>query len=168
MLPRIIKILEIKPFKLLLLWTTSEVREIDFSSSFERWSKQGDKNLLRLQNYDDFKQVKISEGRTLVWNNLPVSFTFDGKTITGGLDLDPDVLYENSRLIKKVERISIGSILKKAREESNLTQTQVAQNSGTTRNYISRIENNQSEIQLNTLQKIIELGIGRKLKLEIV
>ena len=168
LLPRITKILEITPFKLQLLWTTSEVREIDFNKFFDKWSKESNETLLRLKNFEDFKQVQVSEEKTLVWNNLPVSFTFNGETITGGLDLDPDVLYENSRLIKKIERISIGSILKKAREESNLTQTQVAQNSGTTRNYISRIENNQSEIQLDTLQKIIELGIGKKQKLEIV
>ena len=168
MLPRITKILGIQPFNLQLLWNTSEVREIDFSNFFDKWSKEKNESLLRLKNYEDFKQVQVSAERTLVWNNLSVPFTFRGEAKTAGLDLDPDVLYENSRLIKKVERISIGSILKKAREESNLTQTQVAQNSGTTRNYISRIENNQSEIQLNTLQKIIELGIGRKLKLEIV
>ena len=44
----------------------------------------------------------------------------------------------------------------------------VASNAGTTRHYISRIENDQSEIQFDTFQKIIELGLGRKVKLEII
>ena len=168
MLPRISKILSIEPFKIQLLWNTSEVREIDFTVFFDKWSKEGNESLLRLNNYENFKTAQVSDEHTLIWHNIPVSFTFKGETKTAGLDLDPDVLYKDSRLIKKMERIAIGSILKKAREESNLTQLQVANNSGTTRNYISRIENNQSEIQINTLQKIIELGIGRKLKLEIV
>ena len=168
MLPRITKIIQVEPFKIQLLWNNSEVREIDFDVFFKKWAVENNQNLRRLENYEDFKQVTLSDEKTLIWHNLSTSFTFKGQNIISPLDLDPDVIYENSRLIKKVERISIGYLLKKAREEANLTQLQVAQNSGTTRNYISRIENEQSEIQLDTLQKIIELGMGRKLKLEII
>jgi DNA-binding XRE family transcriptional regulator len=168
MLPRITKIIQVEPFKIQLLWNNSEVREIDFDIFFKKWVTENNQNLLRLENYEDFKQVTLSDEKTLIWHNLSTSFTFKGQNIIAPLDLDPDVIYENSRLIKKVERISIGYLLKKAREEANLTQLQVAQNAGTTRNYISRIENEQSEIQLDTLQKIIELGMGRKLKLEII
>ncbi len=168
MLPRITKIIQVEPFKILLLWNSSEVREIDFDIFFKKWVTENNQNLLRLENYEDFKQVTLSDEKTLIWHNLSTSFTFKGQTISAPLDLDPDVIYKNSRLIKRIERISIGHLLKKAREEANLTQLQVAQNSGTTRNYISRIENEQSEIQLDTLQKIIELGMGRKLKLEII
>lgn len=43
----------------------------------------------------------------------------------------------------------------------------VALKSGTTRNYISRIENDKSDIQLETQQKIVKLGIGGEMVLEI-
>jgi DNA-binding XRE family transcriptional regulator len=167
-LPRITKILKIEQFKVLLLWNNAEVREIDFSNLFEKWEQDGNKALLRLKDYAVFKQIRVSEQRTLEWANLPVSVTFKGQSLSYSLELDPDVLYENSQLIRQIEPISIGSIFRKARLEAGLSQEQVASNSGTTRHYISRIENEQSGIQFDTFQKIIELGLGRKVKFEIV
>lgn len=58
-------------------------------------------------------------------------------------------------------------MLRKARENAGLSQADVALKSGTTRNYISRIENDKSDIQLETLQKIVELGIGGKIVVRI-
>lgn len=167
-LPRLSKIQKIEPFKVWMLWNNAEIREIDFEPLFQIWAEQKDENLLRLCNFEAFKQVSISESKTMEWKNLPVTFTFKGKTSVQPLELDPDVLYQNSTLIRKIDPISIGSLLKKAREEMGLSQTQVAENAGTTRHYISRIENEQSEIQLDTLQKIIELGLGKKMRLEII
>ena len=167
-LPRITKILKIENFKLLLLWNNAEVRELDFTFLFQKWEQEGNIDLLRLKNNVDFKQARISEQRTLEWENLPVSITFKGQTQSFPLELDPDVLYESSQLIRQIEPISIGSIFRKARLEAGLSQEQVASNSGTTRHYISRIENEQSGIQFDTFQKIIELGLGRKVKFEIV
>ena len=39
--------------------------------------------------------------------------------------------------------------------------------SGTTRNYISRIENDRSDIELDTLKKIIETGLGKQLEINV-
>lgn len=167
-LPRITKILKIEAFKLHLLWNNAEVREIDFTLFFQKWEQEGNTDLLRLKDADAFKQAHISEQRTLVWENLPVSITFKGQKQSFPLELDPDVLYESSQLIRQIEPISIGSLFRKARLEAGLSQEQVASNSGTTRHYISRIENEQSGIQFDTFQKIIELGLGRKVKFEIV
>lgn len=167
-LPRITKILKVEPFKIHLLWNNSEVREIDFTELFLKWQQDGNTNLLRLKDFDTFKQVRLSEHRTLEWTNLPIEVTFQGKTQAFPLELDPDVLYQNSQLIRQIERISVGSLLRKARLDAGLSQEEVASNAGTTRHYISRIENDQSEIQFDTFQKIIELGLGRKVKLEII
>ena len=167
-LPRITKILKVEPFKIQLLWNNSEVREIDFTILFVKWQQEGNTDLLRLKDFDAFKQVRLSEQRTLEWANLPIEVTFKGQTQAYPLELDPDVLFQNSTLIRKVERISIGSLLRKARLDAGLSQEEVALNAGTTRHYISRIENEQSEIQFDTFQKIIELGLGRKVKLEII
>jgi DNA-binding XRE family transcriptional regulator len=166
--PRITKILKIEPFKVTLLWNNSEVRETDFSVWFQKWEQNSDISLLRLKNYDDFKQVTLSEQKTLEWANLPVEITFKGQKQSFSLELDPDVLYQNSQLIRQIEHLSIGSMFRKARLDAGLSQEEVALNSGTTRHYISRIENEQSSIQLDTFQKIIELGLGRKIKLEII
>jgi len=47
--------------------------------------------------------------------------------------------------------------------EAGLSQIDVATKSGTSRNYISRIENGKSDIQLETLNKIVQLGIGKQI-----
>ena len=167
-LPRINKILKVESFKIQLLWNNSEVREIDFTLFFQKWEKEGNSDLLRLKDIEAFKQVRLSEQRTLEWSNLPTEISYKGNTQSFPLELDPDVLFENSVLIQKIERISIGSMLKKARLDAGLSQEEVASNAGTTRHYISRIENEQSEIQFDTFQKIIELGLGRRVKLEII
>ena len=58
-------------------------------------------------------------------------------------------------------------ILFSERESAGITQQELASKCGTTRNYISRIENNKSDIELRTLRKIIEIGLGKKLELEV-
>lgn len=51
--------------------------------------------------------------------------------------------------------------------ESGLTQEQLARRSGTTRFYISRIENNKTDIEMSTFRKIIEAGLGKNLRFSI-
>ena len=48
-----------------------------------------------------------------------------------------------------------------------MTQEQLAMRSGTTRFYISRLENNRTDVELSTFRKIIEAGLGKKFKLLI-
>lgn len=61
----------------------------------------------------------------------------------------------------------IGALILEARKEKGLTQSELAEKVGTTKSYISKIENNIKEVRLSTLQKIIELGLGGKLELSI-
>ncbi|WP_367277984.1 helix-turn-helix domain-containing protein [Flavobacterium sp.] len=58
-------------------------------------------------------------------------------------------------------------MIHEARIEKGLTQEELAIRSGTTKSYISRIENNVKEVRFSTLQKIVELGLGGKLELAI-
>ncbi|RAJ90053.1 helix-turn-helix protein [Larkinella arboricola] len=166
-LPRITKVLQVEPFTITVLWTTSEVRTIDFEPLFTQWKDQGDTRLLPLMDYATFQQVAISPTRTLYWPNVLVSVPLRNRVISGPLDLDPDVLYEQSKLVKKTEKIPVGILLKKAREEAGLSQLELALKSGTTRHYISRIENGKSDIQLETLNKIVQLGMGKEVRVEI-
>lgn len=62
----------------------------------------------------------------------------------------------------------VGEMVKEERKKSQLTQKQLAEKSGTKRTYISRIENGRSDIQLNTLHKIIETGLGRTMTITII
>ncbi|MCB0544163.1 MAG: helix-turn-helix transcriptional regulator [Saprospiraceae bacterium] len=66
-----------------------------------------------------------------------------------------------------MEPVNVGAMLRRAREAAGLSQADVALKSGTTRNYISRIENEKSDIQLETLQKIVEPGIGEEIIVQV-
>ena len=65
------------------------------------------------------------------------------------------------------ENFKIGAMIHDARLEKGLTQEQLAERTGTTKSYISKIENNVKEARFSTLQKIVELGLGGHLELSI-
>jgi len=65
------------------------------------------------------------------------------------------------------ENFKVGVLLHQARLEKGLTQEQLAEKVGTTKSYISKIENNIKEVRISTLQKIVELGFGGHLELSI-
>ena len=68
---------------------------------------------------------------------------------------------------KSDSKPEIGNLIRDAREKSGLTQQELAIMSGTSRSYISRIENNRSDIEIGTLRKIIETGLGKHLEIAI-
>jgi len=70
-------------------------------------------------------------------------------------------------LERDFEGFKIGLQLKKAREEKHLTQTQLGELVDKKREFISRIENNGSNLTLKTLYDIVEKGFGGKVKISI-
>jgi DNA-binding XRE family transcriptional regulator len=65
------------------------------------------------------------------------------------------------------ESFKIGVLLRKAREDKHLTQSELAGLVDRKREYISRIENNGSNLTLKTLFDIVEKGLGGKVKISI-
>lgn len=65
------------------------------------------------------------------------------------------------------DNFKIGFLLHEARKEKGLTQEELAAKTGTTKSYISKIENNVKEVRISTLRKIVEVGLGGKLNLSI-
>jgi DNA-binding XRE family transcriptional regulator len=68
---------------------------------------------------------------------------------------------------EEFEAFKLGIMLQELRKEQGLTQEQLAEKCGTTKTYISRIENNASDIRLSTLMRIIREGLGGHLKLSV-
>ncbi|CAM3775793.1 helix-turn-helix domain-containing protein [Sphingobacterium prati] len=68
-------------------------------------------------------------------------------------------------LDRDFESFKIGLLLKKAREERNITQSELAELIDKKREYISKIENNGSNITLKTLFDVVEKGLGGKVKI---
>lgn len=65
------------------------------------------------------------------------------------------------------ENFKIGALIHDARLEKGMTQEELAMKIGTTKSYISKIENNLKEARISTLQKIVEVGFGGHLELSI-
>ena len=67
----------------------------------------------------------------------------------------------------KAKAFAIGEVIKEERRLASMTQEQLAEKTGTKKSFISRIENGHSDIQLSTLYKLLEYGLGRKISLTI-
>jgi DNA-binding XRE family transcriptional regulator len=70
-------------------------------------------------------------------------------------------------LEREFDSFKIGLLLKKAREEKQLTQEQLATIVDKKRTYISRVENDGSNMTLKTLFDIVEKGLGGKVNISI-
>ena len=67
----------------------------------------------------------------------------------------------------KAKSFIVGEMIKEERKKAHLTQEDLAQKTGTKKSYISRLENGKIDIQISTLFKIFEEGLGKKLGLTI-
>ncbi len=74
---------------------------------------------------------------------------------------------KREQLEEGYESFKIGALIHDARIKKGLTQEELAKRVGTTKSYISKIENNIKEVRLSTLQKIVHLGLGGELELSI-
>lgn len=75
--------------------------------------------------------------------------------------------YKREKLDAGYSVFKMGALIQEARLEKGLTQEELAERCGTTKSYISKIENNVKEVRISTLQKIVELGFGGSLHLSI-
>ncbi len=71
------------------------------------------------------------------------------------------------KLERDFESFKVGLLLKKAREEKQLTQQELGDIIGKKRSYISRIENNGSNLTLKTLFEIVEKGLGGQVNISL-
>ncbi|NIG53889.1 helix-turn-helix domain-containing protein [Chitinophaga sp. Cy-1792] len=65
------------------------------------------------------------------------------------------------------EVFKLGSLLQEVRLARGLTQEELGARVGKNKSYISKIENDIKEIRLSTLQEIVEIGLGGKIRLSI-
>ena len=64
------------------------------------------------------------------------------------------------------EEFKLGVLIHEARIKQGLTQEQLAKKIGTSKGYISKVENDIKDVRISTLRKIIE-GLGGQLNLSI-
>jgi DNA-binding XRE family transcriptional regulator len=66
------------------------------------------------------------------------------------------------------ELFKAGALIQQTRQQLGMTQEELAIKVGTTKSYISKIENDLKEARISTLQKIVELGFGARLEVNIL
>jgi DNA-binding XRE family transcriptional regulator len=101
--------------------------------------------------------MKKKENKTLTSTWSEIKDEFFGKRGTKRRD----------ELERNVEAFRVGLLLKKIREEKKLTQAELGEKIHKKREYISRIENNPSNLTLKTLYEIVEKGLGGRIRIKI-
>ncbi|MEM9340493.1 MAG: helix-turn-helix transcriptional regulator [Bacteroidota bacterium] len=71
------------------------------------------------------------------------------------------------QLEREAEGLKVGLLLRQAREQKQLTQQQLGELIDKKRTYISRVENDGSNLTLKTLYDIVEKGLGGKVTISI-
>jgi DNA-binding XRE family transcriptional regulator len=140
---------------------------IDFGQVFKGiWQVgPGDAEYLLL-NPEEFAKVAIAN-HTLSWSNVDVFITgFDGQKRKVPFEVGADTLYGLSEIDEELA-MPVGLLFKKARLAAKLSQSEVAELSGTSRTYITRLENGKQDVEVMTLKKIVEAGLNKHLAISI-
>lgn len=70
-------------------------------------------------------------------------------------------------LDREIEALKIGLLIRQARESKKMTQEELGKVISKKRSYISRVENDGSNMNLKTLYDIVEKGLGGKVNIAI-
>ena len=91
------------------------------------------------------------------------------KTINEHFDLKYGKVGTESRanFEQNAEVYLIAELVKEKRKEANLTQQQLAERLNVNRTYISKIERAVGDIRISTLRKIVEIGLGGTLQINV-
>lgn len=166
-IPRVLKINWIKDLAISVVFNNGESRIIDFRKLFVDIGIDRNSPAFILYNQTEFEKVELV-GNTLSWSNVEQSITLrNWEKQNVPFEIGADVLLKYSQPEKLDLMIKIGRLVREARKKAGMTQQELALISGTSRTYISRIENDRSDIELATLSKIIETGLGRRLEITV-
>lgn len=167
-MPRVLKINSVQDYRVSLLFNNGESRMLDFHHFLTQTLglRPGKTGYVLLEDPGLFSEISVI-GTTVGWMRLGKRLLDENGTEQFyPYDLDPALLYEHSHTDEGAN-MPIGRLLREARLEAGLTQEELAQKSGTDKHYISRLENNKSDIELMTLRKIVEAGLGKELHIDI-
>jgi DNA-binding XRE family transcriptional regulator len=166
-IPRILKINWIKGLAISVIFNNGESRIIDFRKVLGKIGVDKNSTGSILYNPIEFAKVEL-RNNTLSWDNVEQFITLKNREKQKvPFEIGADILLKYSQPEKSKFEINIGKLIRETRLKSGLTQQELALMSGTTRNYISRIENDRSDIELATLRKIIETGLGKQMEIVI-
>ena len=166
-IPRIVKIEQVKGLCIQCMFNNGESRKLDFKKILDSWHITDKDVEFPLYNEVEFKKVEL-RNYTLSWPNVALKLVGENnEIIVVPYEIGADTLYELSEQVEDTSIFRFGKLIRNARLKAGMTQEQLAKKSGTTRFYISKIENDKADLELSTFRKIVEAGLGKKLKLII-
>jgi DNA-binding XRE family transcriptional regulator len=166
-LPRILRIKSINDSSISLIFNNGESRIVDIAELLKKLEIPDNSPAVILKNPVELAKVKLTE-KTLSWDNVEQYITLkNGSKIKVPFEIGPDILYKYSRPEETGLMSGIGKVIRNYRISSGMSQQELAKRSGTSRSYISRVENEKSDIELSTLRKIVETGLGKKFEIKI-
>ena len=166
-IPRILKINWVKDLTVSVVFNNGESRVIDFKKVLNKINLVENSPARILYDPNEFSKVEL-ENNTLSWNNVEQYITMRNKEkMKVPYQIGADVLLKYSHVETSELTGKVGRLIKESRMKLGLTQQELAMMSGTSRTYISRIENDRSDVELGTLRKIIETGLGKNLEINI-
>lgn len=149
------------------MFNNGESRLLGFVKIFKQWNLTENDFEYPLLEEKEFKKVKL-RNYTLSWPNIDIKVEGEnGEDLALPYEIGADVLHVLSDDIKEPSIYRYVRLIRNARLKAGLTQEQLAMRSGTTRYYISRIENDKTELEMSSFRKIVEAGLGKKLNLTI-
>jgi hypothetical protein len=168
-LPKILKINRIEKSKLriFVLFSDGEDRILDFNEILKKdWKVTKADPEYILLTPAEFAKVKVVN-HTLSWSNVDSFITgANGKKVKVSFEVGADTLYNLSKADERLS-LSIGSLFRSARLAAKLSQGKVAELSGTSRTYITKLESNVHDVEIMTLKKIVEAGLNKHLAISI-
>jgi DNA-binding XRE family transcriptional regulator len=168
-LPKILKINRIEKSKLRIsvLFSNGEDRILDFNEILKKdWKVSKSDPEHKLLTPNEFAKAKVIN-HTLSWNNVDLFITGSNeKKVKVAFEVGADTLYKLSKTDEKLS-MSIGSLFRSARLAAKLSQEKVAELSGTSRTYITKLENDGHDVEIMTLKKIVEAGLNKHLTISI-
>ena len=117
--------------------------------------------------------MRVNECGALEWPEAPLNLDVVGSLIEfidvpqSRYSLGADTVRKLSVPLEPDFREVLGRRLRKLRKELGLSQLDVANRIGTQRTYISHIENGHSDLEIQSLKRIVEVGLGRELEISI-
>ena len=166
-IPRILKINWINGLAICVVFNNGESRIIDFRKVLLEIGVKSDSPVNILFDSVEFSKVKLVDN-TLSWENVDQYISSkNGGKIKVPFEIGADILFRFSQPEKSESLIGVCKMIRESSLRSGMSQQELALISGTSRTYISRIENDRSDIELTTLRKIIETGLGKKMEIRI-
>jgi len=161
---RILKIEMLEFPNIYFISNSGEHKILNIKNLFKKLNiKKDDFGYELLINKELFNNVVLINN-ALAWEELVKKITLpSGRKIEAYFHLDPIVTIENSESNTSKNTISIlGNRLKELRKSLKLSQEELGQRIGSNKQYISKLENNQTDPEFKTIRKIYEVGLNKK------